>query len=99
MARKRAAANLTNRCRPVSYGLDKRWVTDRESSTLRPTARKFLERSSDSLALSTAKMTRYVRLRYVHLVSALPLPLARKSPDSGGHQPRRMLPMRFHRVV
>ena len=39
-------------------------ASDRPS---RPTFRKFLERSPNSLALSTSKTTRYVRLRYVRL--------------------------------
>ncbi|MGA7411075.1 MAG: hypothetical protein WBW33_11355, partial [Bryobacteraceae bacterium] len=43
---------------------------------------KFLERSPNSLALSTSKTTRYVRLRYVRLVSALPLRLVQKLPGS-----------------
>src|SRR5690242_10577877 len=84
---------------------DRSTITAKGSSTLgtdrrsRPTFRKFLERSPNRPALSTSKTTRYVRLRYVRLVSALPLPLARKSPDSERHQPRRGPPTWFHRVV
>ncbi len=54
-------------------------ASDRPS---RPAFRKFLEWSPNSLALSTSKTTRCVRLRYVRLVSALPLRLAQKLPGS-----------------